>query len=69
MPLAVGVPEIWEVPMPWGFYFFKKGIHMTKTAILVDGGFYRRKAQALWGEKRSDERVKELMYWDSSGCR
>lgn len=34
---------------------------MTKTAILVDGGFYRRKAQSLWGEKRAAERVKELI--------
>lgn len=30
---------------------------MAKTAILVDGGFYRRRAQQLWGEKRSDEDV------------
>lgn len=34
---------------------------MIKTAILVDGGFYRRRAQALWGEKRSKERADELI--------
>lgn len=34
---------------------------MIKTAILVDGGFYRRKAQSLWGEKRSEERAKEMI--------
>lgn len=30
------------------------------TAILVDGGFYRRRAQSLWGEKDSKERANEL---------
>lgn len=34
---------------------------MHKTAILIDGGFYRRRAQALWGEKRSNERADELI--------
>lgn len=34
---------------------------MSKIAVLVDGGFYRRRAQALWGEKDPDERRKELM--------
>jgi len=34
---------------------------MTKTAILVDGGFYRRRAQSLWGEKLSKERADELI--------
>jgi uncharacterized LabA/DUF88 family protein len=32
----------------------------VKTAILVDGGFYRRRAQSLWGEKSSKERADEL---------
>jgi len=32
-----------------------------KTAILIDGGLYRRRAQALWGEKRSTERADELI--------
>lgn len=31
-----------------------------KTAILVDGGFYRRRAQILVGEKTAEERAKEL---------
>jgi len=34
---------------------------MLKTAILVDGGFYRRRAQYLWGEKRSNEAATELI--------
>jgi len=34
---------------------------MIKTAILVDGGFYRYRAQSLWGEKRATERADELI--------
>lgn len=32
-----------------------------KVAVLVDGGFYRRRAQALWGEKSAQERAKEML--------
>jgi len=31
-----------------------------KTAILVDGGFYRKRAQFLWGERDAKERANEL---------
>jgi len=31
------------------------------TAILIDGGFYQRRAQSLFGEKTPEERVDELM--------
>jgi uncharacterized LabA/DUF88 family protein len=31
------------------------------TAILVDGGFYRKNAFRIWGEKTAKERVDELM--------
>ena len=31
-----------------------------KTAILIDGGFYRKRAKHLWGEKTAEERAKEL---------
>lgn len=34
---------------------------MTKTAILVDGGFYRKRAQYYWGEKSPEERAQELI--------
>lgn len=27
-----------------------------KTAIMVDGGFYRKRATYLWGKKTPDER-------------
>lgn len=33
---------------------------MIKTAILVDGGFYRKRARHQWGIKSPDERAKEL---------
>lgn len=32
-----------------------------KTAILIDGGFYRKRARVLWGEKTPDKRANELM--------
>lgn len=34
---------------------------MSKVAILVDGGFYRRRAQFLFGEKSAYDRCAELM--------
>lgn len=33
---------------------------MPKTAILIDGGFYRKRARHLWREKSAEERAKEL---------
>ena len=33
---------------------------MSKTAILIDGGFYRKRAKHLRGEKTAEERAKEL---------
>ena len=34
---------------------------MIRTAILVDGGFYRKRARYLWGEKTAENRAKELL--------
>lgn len=34
---------------------------MSKVAILVDGGFYRRVAPKIWGDKTSTERANELI--------
>ena len=31
-----------------------------KTAILVDGGYYRKRAVDLWGTKKAEERAEEL---------
>lgn len=33
---------------------------ISKTAILIDGGFYRKRARHLWGEKTAENRAKEL---------
>ena len=32
-----------------------------KTAILVDGGYYRKRALFLWGKKDAEQRAKELV--------
>lgn len=37
-----------------------------KTAILVDGGFYRKRAAALWGIKTAEARAKELQAYCQS---
>lgn len=33
---------------------------MIQTAILVDGGFYRKRAKFLWGKKTAEQRANEL---------
>ena len=33
---------------------------MIRTAILIDGGFYRKRSKFLWGEKSAVDRAKEL---------
>lgn len=33
---------------------------MSKTAIMIDGGFYRKRAQHLWGKKTAEARAKEM---------
>ena len=35
-------------------------MNSVKTAILVDGGFYRKLSRKLWGEKSPKERAEEL---------
>lgn len=34
--------------------------YQIKTAILVDGGFYRKRSKALWGNKSPSDRANEL---------
>ncbi|MCI8425699.1 MAG: NYN domain-containing protein [Adlercreutzia sp.] len=36
---------------------------MTKTAVLVDGGFYRKRAAHLWGKKTAKARASELVHY------
>lgn len=33
---------------------------MTKTAIMIDGGYYRKRAASLWGDKSPEARAEEL---------
>ena len=48
-----------------GFIFWRYVIveqkKTRKTAILVDGGYYRKRAKALWGEKGAKDRADELI--------
>ena len=37
----------------------------SKTAILVDGGYYRKRAIALWGKKDAETRASELIAYCS----
>lgn len=46
-----------------GFYTLERINLQMKTAILVDGGFYRRRAQSLFGEKSAEARADELYYY------
>lgn len=40
-----------------------------KTAILVDGGFYRKRAAFLWGKKTPEKRASELIAYCNSHLR
>jgi hypothetical protein len=42
-----------------GFLFLEA--IMIRTAILVDGGFYRKRALALWGPLSAEARAQELV--------
>lgn len=42
------------------FCFFRS-IKLKKVAVLVDGGFYRKLAKHLWGDKTPEKRVDELV--------
>lgn len=33
---------------------------MAKTAIMIDGGYYRKRAHALWGDRSPETRAEEL---------
>ena len=37
--------------------------HNITTAILIDGGFYRKRARNLWGDLTPKERAKELYHY------
>lgn len=43
-----------------GLFLYLKSMNSQKVAILVDGGFYRKRASSLFGPKSPTERVDEL---------
>ena len=53
----------------WGLMLFLSSKFMTKTAILVDGGFYRKRASFLWGHKTAEQRAMELTAYCQSHLR
>lgn len=56
MPLAVSLPVSGN-GRPQGIFYRRT---YMKTAILVDGGFYRRRAQSIWGDISAKDRADEL---------
>lgn len=67
IPLAVVFPTIRDYTKPVGIFLFMEVFmsnkierHQVRTAILVDGGFYRKRAKSLWGSKSPVLRAKEL---------
>lgn len=42
---------------------------MIRTAILVDGGFYRKRSHFLWGELTAAERADELQNYTLANFR
>ena len=41
----------------------KELLPATKTAILVDGGFYRKRAKHLWGEHSAEDTARGLFHY------
>lgn len=59
--MSVSIPTIWESPKTRAIILFERsrGVKM-KTAILVDGGFYRIKSSKYFGNKQACQRADEL---------
>ena len=58
-PLVVSPPTHTGTAESWGLIYCEVK-HMIRTAILVDGGFYRKRAAHLWGHKTAEQRATEL---------
>ena len=58
----MGTDEAWSIFVSMEIIMTRKNFekHQIRTAILVDGGFYRKRAKALWGAKTPRERADEL---------
>lgn len=60
-PVMNGLPVIGDESRLRGLFYFMESMKVKKVAILVDGGFYRKVAYRLWGDKSPEERVNELI--------
>lgn len=59
--MHVSDDERWEAE-PGGFFFDRGGCcRMGKMAVLVDGGFYLKRARSLKGEATPRDRAAELV--------
>lgn len=55
-------PNMREVSRSGAFFIYlKRKENIGKTAIMIDGGFYRKQANYLFGEKTPKQRADELM--------
>lgn len=54
-PIDKGLAESWGLTR-----FQERGFLVTRTAILVDGGFYRKRAKHLWGVKDPKKDAEQL---------
>ena len=59
-PLEVVIPLYGNRQNLRAFLFIKEFLQMIRIAILVDGGFYRKRANRLFGKKSPEERAAEL---------
>lgn len=50
-----------DVSISGAFFISEREENMGKTAIMVDGGFYRKQANFLFGEKTPKQRADELI--------
>lgn len=60
-PLGVVVPTIWKPTKPKGFYFFFLEARYDKNCNTC--GYYRKRAQHLFGAKTAEERAEELEHY------
>ena len=60
MPFGSSHSDIWNKTKPKGFLIIKGCSQMIRIAVLVDGGFYRKRANSLFGKKSPKDRATEL---------
>ena len=64
VPIAGSPPTIWDVTTLWAFLLQREEVmgknFEVRTAILVDGAYYRKRANSLAGYKDPKDRAEEL---------